>query len=139
MTIAPEDEFYGASGWTGEHDYDPGWDYEVRADLAGHPLMAIAQAECERIVALDSTPWSEARVFAAELDEANVSRYCFGTARAPVIVLDIEAHSSPDVIDSEAEVRRSVAHGLRLALQELAAGGEPDFDLAAAEDGPAFE
>lgn len=126
------------SGWTDRHDYDPWADYELRPDHADHELLGLAQQVADRICTRADVPFDCARVFPADLSHrGDAAVYCFGTSAAPVVLIDLDAHTEPQIIDPAAEIRRSVEHELRHALQEHAADGQPVFCENTAEHGDA--
>lgn len=130
----PYDERFDALFDFAEHDYDPRWDYELRLDQLDHPLYKLAQQATAELAAREDTPFDRAHVFPADLSAAAnpsgvdaVGVYCAGTYTEPVILIDIDAHWTADVISPEAEISRTTEHELMHAIQEWRGEGASDW------------
>ena len=125
------------SGWALTHDYDPSWDYQIRFELRHSRLALLAQAVAAKTSVDHRLPWAEARVYPADL-EGPLAVYVNGTSGAPVVVIDLAAHTryieeiGLQEQDLELVVADSVLHELRHAYQEA---HEWPYDETEAERG----
>jgi hypothetical protein len=123
-----------------QHDYDPRWDYELRADQFDDPLLAIARERMDGLAAREDTPFEHGHVFPARLDEQHTPSghdlagvYCAGTYIEPIILIDLDSHreleSKQDILR---EIIQTVDHEVAHAIHEHAdpEGSWADEDAA---------
>jgi hypothetical protein len=125
---AAEDERYDERFACLEHDYDPRWDYILRADQFEHPLALLAQQRLDELAAREDTPFERAHVHPADLTRGPhagqnpVGVYCSGTYNEPVVLIDIDAHAG-----YEDQVVKTVEHEIAHAIQEWSGEGAMDW------------
>lgn len=101
------------------NDYDPNWDYEVRAESIPE-LAKIAKEASQRLYTeLKSKGIIDYYMFGFEVwdvdlsDRNAVGMYIHGTYDFPVVLIDLNAH-----IGYEDQIGKTIRHELRHALQE---------------------
>jgi hypothetical protein len=126
-------ELYGprddgsAPVWAGlgerNHDYDPGWDYEVVEVSAENLNVLAAKAAAERAFAETGVAFE--LHFVTGIDD--MGRYIDGTASYPVIILSMDTFNK--MLDPEQAIYDTIRHELQHARQD-ADGGAYDEDDA---------
>jgi hypothetical protein len=119
-----------------DHDYEPGWDYQLDAPPAAELLAAAINAAAQ----VATVSGQRFRVYAASLpgQVGELGRYCDGTQSLPVIVLDLDAHEAACErygAPLAVALRTTIGHELGHACQERDGrdSGEQDAERYAAD------